>query len=419
MEDIKLQNIIENINKEDIFEDVKGSCILIHEKVINLINDFINLKKEYGSNIEKKLYKNMTNKQFIIRLIKKRPFYFYNRNDISMLRDSTITNEYDWYKVGTDEEDKIKIYDYLSYDEMQISALIGISTETYFINNGSRYNSGKKMEVGDFEEKGIHIGLIGARFEKNDKMESQHIIISKKYNDKKLDLKLLSIWAKFYDRKQINGYYCFPTFEEIYNYNNNENYYKLNDYEFFNINIYKQRLTISIEILLKESNSRAIDKKKEAYIHVVGLGLGVWQITKKQPLWFIEIFIDILKNTKLNNVSDIDFSWFPDVTSVINNKIGKKEYNEIKNNNEIYIKNNFNNTFKIKFSKRNPCDKILSNKKLLIASFAWDGNSFVGNEYWNNCLSSSGDPAAACCSTIPQLLNPYVNPFLEKNIKII
>src|SRR3979411_2162151 len=76
-------NLIENINKNDILEHAKGSCILVHEKVINLINDFINLKKEYGSNTEKRLYKNMTDKQFIIRLIKKRPFYFYNRNDIS------------------------------------------------------------------------------------------------------------------------------------------------------------------------------------------------------------------------------------------------------------------------------------------------------------------------------------------------
>ncbi|KAI7867774.1 hypothetical protein K492DRAFT_110435, partial [Lichtheimia hyalospora FSU 10163] len=400
------ENLIENINKKDILEHAKESCILVHEKVINLINDFINLKKEYGTNIEKKLYENMTDKQFIIRLIKKRPFYFYNKNDISMLRDGTIPNENDWNKIGTNEENKIKIYDYLSYDEMQISSLIGVSTETYFINNGERYNFGKKMNIETFEEIGIHIGLVGARFEKKDKMESQHIIISKKYNHENLNLKLLSIWAKFYNQKQINEYYYFPSFEEIFNFSDEKKYYKLNDYEFFNIDIYKQRLSIPIEILLKESNNRSILKQKEAYIHVVGLVLGVWQITKKQATWFIEIFIDILKNTELNN--------FPDVTNVINTELGEEKYNEVKNNKEIYIKNKFNNKFKIKFSKRNPCDKILSDKKLLIASFAWDGNSFVGNEYWNGCLGSSGDPAAACCSSIPQLLNPYINPFLEK-----
>ena len=44
--------------------------------------------------------------------------------------------------------------------------------------------------------------------------------------------------------------------------------------------------------------------------------------------------------------------------------------------------------------------------------FAWDGNAYVGNEYWEGgrMLTASGDPAAASCSFIPELLNPDINP---------
>jgi len=64
-----------------------------------------------------------------------------------------------------------------------------------------------------------------------------------------------------------------------------------------------------------------------------------------------------------------------------------------------------------------PADRLppSTEPKLLVASYAWDGNAFPGNEYWEGLIGSSGDPAAVCCSTIGELQNAWINTgFLDR-----
>jgi hypothetical protein len=47
--------------------------------------------------------------------------------------------------------------EYLSYDEMMLSSLLGTSGPTFFINTGDRKNVSRKDSKGTFQERGIII----------------------------------------------------------------------------------------------------------------------------------------------------------------------------------------------------------------------------------------------------------------------
>ena len=87
--------------------------------------------------------------------------------------------------IGTDaERAPLILASLLSYEEMQISALLGCASQCHFINRGGRGNQG---EAGDrygetHEPRGVYVGQVGCRFERPLRMEWCHMVIDPAQN---------------------------------------------------------------------------------------------------------------------------------------------------------------------------------------------------------------------------------------------
>ena len=66
-----LQTLLsKGVKEEVLLENTNSSYPIIHHSVLNLLKNFLILKKQNGSNIEKKIYKGMDVSDFINRLFR-------------------------------------------------------------------------------------------------------------------------------------------------------------------------------------------------------------------------------------------------------------------------------------------------------------------------------------------------------------
>lgn len=375
-----------NFDPAVVKKDAQATAIIAHAGFPDLVQEFILHKLRYGTDIERSVYAPLSWRELITRLVSKRPLVFMTPSDMTVLRNGEHIGNgaLAWDRVGTTQEtlnNDLRLKDYLSYDEMMLSALLGVSGPSYFVNDGNRYNAAKPGPSGTFEERGVIIGLVGARFERPDRMESTYIL--PRAARSRMHPDLLRIWHDFLD---ISPTTPGTTFNNL---------------------AYQARIRISAEMLLFEAQRRALTAGKKAYVYVVGLGLGVWQVSNDQPELYVEVFTRVIKDhgARLTELKTVEFGW-------LDTPFEKRK--EMRAAAEAH-------GIDAVFSKRNPASKLKPEREdqLLVLSYAWDSNSFPGNEYWMKSLVASGDPAAACMSTIAELHNPVINPGFLKRLEVL
>lgn len=405
-------------------QHIAGVHPIADARLQDLLDEFLQIKRAIGCPIEKQVYATIDGSGLLDRLLQRRPLVFCEQADAFLLRSGQQgRGGFDAIGTGADTgAGPLTLRELLSYDEMCLSALVGMSVPTHFINEGGRRNNGTVGAPASYTKRGILTGLAGARFERPGKMEWQHMYITREQNTvangygprgrgQQHDNPLLEMWARFYGLTHL------PTYDEVVHDVSAGAagvYCEVRQGNFLNIHVYKERMRAVLLPFLLDAQDRAHDEGKEAYCHVVGLGLGVWMVTEEQGVYLVDVVGELLANHELADIGTVDFSWFPPACA-------ERGCNGARHNQTANCAGNHN--VRIRFSRRDPAAKLSASdcvdpfkEPLLVAMYAWDSNSFPGNEYWlaptqgKGVLSASGDPAAAACSTIAELQNPDINP---------
>ncbi|KAB2569945.1 hypothetical protein DBV05_g11373 [Lasiodiplodia theobromae] len=385
-----------------IEQDALSTRVVLHPRMPQLLDAFLQHKRAFGSTHEQQLYHSLTWPQLATRLIEKRPLCFLGHGDTTRLRDNRwIGPAYaEWDRVGTPAQHRnrfLTLTEYLSYDEIMLGSLLAVSGPTHFINSGGRYNCAvPAADSNSFQRRGVMVGLVGPRFERDGQHDSA--IICKPPRSSSSSRQVKGAATMDADVRRLIQQWLLPD-DAIDDRENEEVRFTLRGD--FDVVMYKARLRVSFDLLLLEAAARAkAAGGKSAVVHVVGLGLGVWRRYRVQNQLFVQAFAESLRALDLQNISKVELGWIEDVPE--ETKVEVVAAGEAKG-------------VEVVFTQADPCRKLDDDDgKLLVVSWAWDGNSYVGNEYWNGSLAASGDPAAACFSTIAELMNPDINPFAHR-----
>ncbi len=414
-----LSKSLKEEDKKMLVRNCKSTKILIPSGFKQLVQDCI-AKWKSGSNKKLAEYLNKVVPtgsdteidNYIISLVRRRPLAFLTSSDSYLTADGASGEN---FTEQTDAKDYSK---YMCYEELELSPYVNLIADTTNINNGDRYNRGTPAANPEsFEKDGVIIAAVGARYEVPGKMEYKHSVTTKESASQRADLlkQFLPFW--FGDNVPLMKF----NEEEKFSFEGKElcdRYLKFDSAQYLDAQIYFAIMKKRYETIFFGAAEKAKKMNKAVFIHLVGLGLGVWAITGlKQQM--TDLQAAAAKEVLFEHPEIANHIYCADLSYFYNPSEKNEPTEEPKGlwTNKKPVETLDTHEVVRTTSTRNPWAKLTENelgemprdRVLLVADFAWDGGSFVGNEFWQRLFTASGDPAAACAGDIAITMNPLVN----------
>jgi len=406
-----------------------------------LLLDFLEHKREHGAPAERALYTSMTCSELFTRLLCQRPLAFWGPGDRHVLATTLSGRQLEAQQWGGFEaiggekqQTPLVLENYLSYDEMQLSALISVVVPTIFINRGDRNSQCMAGQQGSFQEDGIIVACIGARMVKEQRMEAEHMLVTPLRDTadgdgcQQTDGRLLA-WARFYgishfpshaeaaeaSKQEGQGRFhriptkcqcCQEEHLEVWTdkggtycqgcmiwYNGVAPTEAPDDASYLDGLVYKRRIRATVEPFLVSASQHGTTHRAKvgcgAHVRVKALGLGCWWVTPVQEVLMKEVYSEVLQEAELPGIDVLEFAFFPSDSLPAGSQ-----------------------RIDVRSSKAGFAEPV--DKHLLVTMYAWDGNSHPGNEWWaengnGQYLGMSDDSAAASCSLLSSLQHPAIN----------
>lgn len=421
--------------KESFVEMARGTRPFISKEIWELLEKFMefmrNLPDPEGANY-RAVYDKMSLADLVKRLLTKRPIVFFKQQDDNVLRSNPLTlrsGKSKWDNITRTLEKKQNdwpyLREYISYDEMLLSVFVNMATPTCFVSDGSVKNPDMKSTK-PFIPDGILCGVIGARLRKKGFMEHRFVFPRDRKNAGFFDVHHTdAFWIKnLYPDAFPEG--KVPTDDEV---RSKPEIYKNIYVDGINVVYFKKRLALSVVLFIEEAANRGMEKKETVVASVPPIGAGVWRGSVPAETIVNLIVTGVLdhldQNFDVGKLSFLGALYLPVADSTV--------YSSYRPQNQILSINVGSSDIRVTFKGRK--DKFLTifnqfryvaqllpsnfSSSLTVAGYAWDGNSYPGNEYWKDSISSF-DSQAILCSNLGQLQNPEVNVQLSdpERIKI-